>query len=82
MDPADKNTQPLPALNKILRDSQGIELPTLALPIPWSQETQRIIDITSLASAMQQKTNAATFTSAQFALQMTEGVEEVIFQRR
>ncbi len=59
-------------------------MPLFALPgvlFSWQQQDQRIIDISAMAQAIQQKTSATAFTSAQFALQMTEGVEEVIFQQ-
>jgi len=78
----DKNTQPPPVFGKMLRDSQGVEQHTLTVPsIPWLQEAQRIIDITGLARNIQQKTNTTPFTAAQFALQMIEGVEKVVFQK-
>ena len=78
----DENTQIPPAFYKMLRDSQGNEQPNLTIPsIPWQQEAQRIIDIAGLAGNIQQKTNTTPFTAAQFALQMTEGVEEVVFQK-
>ena len=76
----DESEQTPPTLSKILRDSQGNEQQALTIAIPWQQQAQRIIDIPALAQAIQQQTNATLFTSAQFALQMTEGVEEVIFR--
>lgn len=78
----DTTTQIPPTFYKILRDSQGNEQPALSVAsIPWRQEAQRIIDISSLARSIQQQTQTTPFTAAQFALQMTEGVEEVLFQK-
>ncbi len=77
------HTPPAPAFYKILRNSRGEEQQDLKIPsIPWQQEAQRIIDIISLAGNIQQKTNTTPFTSAQFAFQMIEGVEEVVFQKK
>ena len=78
----DQTTAEPPTFYKILRNSQGNEQPDLRIsPIPWLQEAQRIIDMSRLAQSIKQETNANSFTSAQFALQMIEGVEEVIFQK-
>lgn len=49
----------------------------------WQQEAQRSINISNLAGDIRQKlklSSTESFTSAQFALQMIEGVEKVIFQ--
>jgi hypothetical protein len=74
---------PVLSFYKVLRDGQGDERQDLKIPsIPWQQEAQRIIDIFSLAGNIQQKTNTTPFTSAQFAFQMIEGVEKVIFQKK
>lgn len=71
-----------PSYYKILRDNQGIEQETLKLSsIPWQQEARRTINIASLAQSIQQLTSTTPFTAAQFALQMIEGVEEVIFHK-
>ncbi|GHO90555.1 hypothetical protein KSF_006030 [Reticulibacter mediterranei] len=78
----DMDEQIPPTYHKVLRDNQGDEQETLTLAtIPWLQEGLRIIDIPGLARAIQQKTGAVMFTAAQFAFQMTEGVEEVIFHK-
>lgn len=78
----DKNTQIPPVFGKMLRDSQGNEQQNLTIPsIPWLQEAQRIVDITNLARDIQEKSNSTPFTAAQFAFQMIEGVEEVVFQK-
>jgi len=78
----DKDEQIPPTYHKILRDDQGNEQEALTLAsIPWLQEAQRIIDISGLAHVIQQKTGATMFTAAQFAFQMAEGVEEVIFHK-
>lgn len=50
----------------------------------WRQQEKRVLDIDRLAGNIQHKLapfiTAAPFTSAQFALQMIEGVEKVVFQ--
>jgi hypothetical protein len=49
----------------------------------WQQESQRSISVSNLARAIQDHLpSAGAFTSAQFALQMIEGVEKVVFQRK
>lgn len=79
----DKDDQIPPTYYKILRDNQGIEQSTLKLSsIPWQQKTMRIIDIASLAQSIQQLTHATTFTAAQFAFQMIEGGEKVVFHKK
>lgn len=71
-----------PGYTKILRDSQGNEQESLNIPvIPWRQQTRRILDIASLANAIQQKMAISPFNAAPFALQMIEGSEEVVFQK-
>jgi hypothetical protein len=68
---------------KKLRDSQGVENQSTEaeIPIPWSQAGKRTIGISSLAQAIENKLNSQTpMTSAQFALQMIEGVEKVVFR--
>jgi len=47
----------------------------------WKQFSQRVFDINALADQLHTDSKAAgEFTSAQFALQMIEGVEKVNFQ--
>jgi len=77
----DEDDQTPPGLCKMLRDNHGYEQQTLLIStIAWQQQAQRVLDIATLARTIQQTTGAASFTSAQFALQMIEGAEEVIFQ--
>ncbi len=77
----DEDDRTPPSLCKLLRDSHGYEQQTLLVtPIPWQQQAQRVLDIATLARTIQQKTGTTSFTSAQFALQMIEGAEEVVFQ--
>jgi hypothetical protein len=52
----------------------------------WRSDSQRVLDISSLAQAIKEKLledglhkQSSPFTSAQFALQMVEGVEKIIF---
>ena len=69
-----------PTYSKKLRDDKGVEDQLNEVDIPWSQATKRTIDIYSLAQAIGNKLNIqAPMTSAQFALQMIEGVEKVVF---
>lgn len=70
-----------PGYTKILRDNQGNEQESLMIPVPWRQQSQRVIDIAGLAHVIQQKTTIFPFNAAPFALQMIEGTEEVVFQR-
>ena len=67
---------------KTMRDPKGQESATEVSPLPWRQPREkRVLDIKALAQSFEAATpNAAAFTSAQFALQMIEGVDKVIFQ--
>ncbi|HBE21082.1 MAG TPA: hypothetical protein DEG17_05480 [Cyanobacteria bacterium UBA11149] len=48
--------------------------------IPWKDQEKRVININALANLIKaQVDNSSTFTSAQFALEMIEGVEKVRF---
>ncbi|ATB44684.1 hypothetical protein [Corallococcus macrosporus] len=58
--------------------STGEEL-TDTLRVPWQAAELGVLDIQTLARAFQQKLGASTFTSAQFALEMMEGVQRVRF---
>jgi hypothetical protein len=51
-------------------------------PIPWQDEARRVVRTAALAMAIQpQFPGGGAFTSAQFALEMIEGVEKVRFKR-
>jgi hypothetical protein len=70
--------------SKTLRDSTtGAELPNTKVHLDhthWSTESPRTLNITALASSISAELpNSSPFTSAQFGLQMLEGVEKVIF---
>jgi hypothetical protein len=70
---------------KTLRGAQGQVISAEVDSIPWRQAAQRVLDIQHLAHSIQEQLAGAgsspdSFTSAQFALQMIEGVEKVIFQ--
>lgn len=77
--------------HKELRNPQGKSLPKLDLDtIPWKDPEQKVIDITGLAGAIEKKlhsekdqtlTPTKAFTSAQFALEMIEGVQKVRFPK-
>lgn len=77
---------------KELRDVDGfetdVEVPDAGDPFLWKDQSRKIIDIKGLALAMKEAINEAAatgeeefsaFTSAQFALEMIEGVEKVRF---
>jgi hypothetical protein len=68
---------------KNLREPKtGASLPgkILELQAPhWRSASQRILNLTTLAQSLREKPTLPTFTSAQFALQMVEGVDKVIF---
>ena len=69
---------------KKLRDSDGNETSEQINNIPWvlDDSSTRTLDIASLAMAIAGNANLnwpAAFTSAQFALEMIEGVEKVRF---
>jgi hypothetical protein len=48
-------------------------------PNYWRSVSQRIINVTVLAQALKKELTLSSLTSAQFALQMVEGVDKVIF---
>lgn len=70
-----------PSFFKRLRDNQGQPSEMEIIPLPWHDETNGIVDMTGLARAIQARLQAATFTAAQFALEMVEGVEKVRFKK-
>ena len=75
--------------NKELRNSQGVESSDdITVDIVWrGSGAERVIDVAAFATTMQDTlkeklnnvNNWSPFTSAQFALQMIEGVEKVRF---
>ncbi len=70
---------------KVLRDPDGKELEDTTVDIPWRDGNTRVIAIDELATAIEKKVNEKhangfeKFTSAQFALEMIEGVQKVRF---
>ncbi len=58
--------------------ANGIEIDT----IPMRTDAPQVINIAALTQSLQDKLAKSTFTSAQFALEMTEGVERVRFEIR
>ena len=64
-------------LVKKLRNAQGEEGGPEIESGAWLQAQTRVVNAKALASAIAAKTGDAQFTSAQFALQMIEGVERV-----
>jgi len=78
-----------PTYYKKLRDSAGKEGNLRLDAIPWRQEPARVINISALADAIvdsldddtRSQMNLPPITSAQYALQMIEGVEKVSFSK-
>jgi hypothetical protein len=64
-----------------LRDSQGREGALSVSSIPWRVESQRVINIFDLAGEIRRALNLPPLNSAQFALQMIEGVDKVVLQK-
>lgn len=85
----DVNPGDPPVFYKRLRDAQGVEGDTSVEDIPWRQQAAGVIKISDLAAAVEARLDADTrarlnvppMTSAQFALQMIEGAEKIIFKR-
>jgi hypothetical protein len=50
--------------------------------ITWRDQPRRILDVNALAAAIQSELSLPSVTSAQFALQVVEGVEEVRFYKQ
>ncbi|HEX8068862.1 MAG TPA: hypothetical protein VF546_02855 [Pyrinomonadaceae bacterium] len=81
-----------PAFHKKLRDNWGVEASAVITELPWRQRPARTLDIAALADLIQHAPSlpattkdahpVPAFTSAQFGLEMIEGVDMVIFNRR
>jgi hypothetical protein len=71
-----------PDFHKKLRDNWGGETPAVIRPLPWRQQSARTLDVNALAAQIKTATGQTTFTSAQFALEMIEGVDMVIFNKK
>ncbi len=69
---------------KFLRDSQGVETMTKVslTDASWQDVDKQVLNINRLATEMQTQQALTSFTSAQFALQMIEGVQKVRFAMR
>ena len=66
---------------KTMRDPEGQEGATTVSPVPWRQPPEkRVLDVNALAQSFKAAAGDAAVTSAQFALQMIEGVDKVIFR--
>jgi len=63
--------------SKKLRDAQGVEVGPTISSGAWLNAETRVVDVDALASVIKQETGIEKFTSAQFALQMIEGVKRV-----
>ncbi len=70
---------------KKLRDLKGAELEETKVKVDWRSAPDRTLNITAFAESMRKELAAKlsqtvpTLTSAQFGLQMVEGVEKIIF---
>jgi len=65
---------------KQLKKKEGQQIEKKVDNIPWKDQEKRIIKINELANLIKdQVDNNSTFTSAQFALEMIEGIEKVRF---
>ena len=69
-----------PTLHKKLRNNRRSETPTVITDLPWRRQPSRTLNISALAAAI--APNQPAFTSAQFALEMIEGVDMVIITRK
>jgi hypothetical protein len=72
------------SLFKKLRDTQGKENSSFSIPVPQKGATCQVINIAQMADHIEKELNKknpklSAFTSAEFALQMIEGVEKVRF---
>lgn len=65
--------------SKQLRSLDGGTVAELPTDIPWRDKTNRVLDIAGFAEKLKNG-QVENFTSAQFAVQMIEGVEKVRFQ--
>ena len=65
---------------KKLKNLEGQSIDKKVVNIPWKDSEKRVIDINSLTNRIKEQVdNSSSFTSAQLALEMIEGVEKVRF---
>ena len=65
---------------KKLKNLDGQQIDKKVDNIPWKDSEKRVIDINSLTDRIKEQVdNSSSFTSAQLALEMIEGVEKVRF---
>ena len=65
---------------KRLKNLDGQQIDKKVDNIPWKDSEKRVIDINSLTNRIKEQVdNSSSFTSAQLALEMIEGVEKVRF---
>lgn len=67
------------SFTKILKDISTGEPLALTATLTFRQGNKQVVNIDALANSMKVQLGASTFTSAEFALEMVEGVEEVMF---
>ena len=61
------------------KEISRLDIPNEEDPPKWKDRNEKILNIANLAEAINNKVNFDSFTSAQFALEMIEGVEKVRF---
>jgi len=74
----DVPTQQSPQWSKNLRTADGVPTHTV-ITVPWNNQQKEAVNLHDLAQSMNQHLGLPSFTSAQFALQMIEGVQKVRF---
>lgn len=67
---------------KTPRGKDGKELSNTSKDVPFREEHDRVIQINVLAESLKNFLEADPYTSAEFALQMVEGVEQVTFENQ
>ena len=64
------------------RNAQGVEVGPAISSDAWLSAQTRVVDVDALSSLLKERTAADNFTSAQFALQMIEGVKRVALYKQ
>jgi hypothetical protein len=83
----DRDDEDPDELYKMLRDDEGVEntdpenTSLILEAVPWRNQSRRVLDIMSMAQQIQSQLSFESFTSAEFALEMIEGVEKVSFEK-
>ena len=69
-------------LKKILRGPDGRLTPDKSVEVPLRDPERRVLDVAGLAERMRVKLGSERFTSADLALQMVGGAEQVVFEKQ